>query len=480
MKKNLLIISLLLISFVVYSQHKKGIGNVVNTMGEIVPNAIVQISPNSSSSVIYEYVCDKNGNYTFDFYSNDSVFQLNILPSIQSLQFTHTQESINLWNGNNGIIKHTVIPVVNNGIKLTVVDTLGNPVVGAKVVFYDTKRKWRIDSCRMIAPVFTDINGQVTVNSLLSQKYFFNVRKAYLTNRFTVMDTVNDVSTITNVSVEIRDLTQKEFLMSGLCDNKTWITDSMVIFGVSSPYDADSKLISDGTWWDSNDNHGYWWFNSDETGMTYDYDDDSQNGSGSTVDATLVELTDSTFVGDMTMLGMPVTYYMSAQYDTIDLAVNAKDTLLYLDANGLASISTDQLFMESEYCFTCDTIISQTTFNSSDIGTKEVYVTMTDRCGNTDTDTMLVTIAAMPTSLDLPSQNHFKLFPNPTSDIVSIESADVKMDYIELVAIDGKLVQSQIVNNERFSMDLSNLGKGVYFIRIYTHTGLTVKQLIVR
>ena len=368
----------------------------------------------------------------------------------------------------------------NAAIKFTVADTDGNPISDAKVLLYDSKRKWRIDSARIGKPVYTDMNGQVEINSLQPLKYWFNIRKDYATNKFTVTntETIIDTNSLTNITVPIRDLSQNEIYLCGLCDNKTWITDSIVIFGISQPYDADSKLVSDGTWYDSNGNHGFWWFNEDESILTYDYDTTSGNGGGSQLDAELIELTDTSFVGGMELLGLPATYYMSAVYDTISLSISAQDTTLYLDSNGEASITADDLQIEADYCFTCTTTLSQSHFGTEDVGDVEVYVTMKDRCGNQAVDTIIITI--MPSSaVNEIIQLDMKIYPNPVNNFVFIESQDEKIISVELFDISGKLAEKFTVNNVRYMINVSNLKQGVYFVRAFTSKAIVVRKIIV-
>lgn len=366
-----------------------------------------------------------------------------------------------------------------NGIRFTIVDTSGNPVQGAKVLLYDTKQKWRVDSGAINTPVYTDLNGQVEISSLLPVEYWFNIRKGYLTNRFTVKNTAAAIDTtqVTNITITIRDLSQNEFYMCGPCDNKTWITDSMVIFGITQPYDADSKLLSDGTWFDSNGNHGFWWFNPGETTMTYDYDSSSANGGGSVVEATLIELTDSSFSGNMNMFGMPVTYYMSAQYDTISLQLSVPDTTIYLDSNGFAMITPDDLMINSGYCFTCTTSLSQSVFGISDIGNGEVAITTQDRCGNSVTDTFTVTIME-PLSVNERQTPVINLFPVPAADHVKIECTE-KLIGIYLSDISGRLVLRQGLNDSHYSMNTAELKPGMYFVKIVTLQGSVVKKIII-
>ncbi len=464
-----------------FSQNRTGIGNVSDYSGVPVPNAVVHISPSSNTSIVYEYVCDKNGNYSFDITSSDNIYLLNIFPSSQSLQFTHNDEEIALIPGDNGILFHKVGLTGTNGINFTVVDNEGNPVSNAKVMLYNTKRKWRTDSARLAKPVFTNSNGQVAVNSLLPGQYWFNIKKEYLTNRFTVKVITIDTTVVANVTVPVRDLSQKEFFMCGTCDNKTWITDSIVIFGISQPYDADSKLLSDATWFDSNGNHGFWWFNDDETKMTYNYDSTSNNGGGSTVEADLVELTETSFVGNLTMFGLPVTYYMSAEYDDINLSVTAQDTTIYLDSTGVATITPDDLFLEYNYCFTCNVTLSQTNFNVNDIGDNEVYVTLEDRCGNTAVDTMTVTVEALPpNAIDEASIPGIKVYPNPASSFVVAENDGERIESIKILNISGKILRQFPVGGNRISISTTDMAKGIYFVEIFSKKGVDIKKIIIK
>jgi hypothetical protein len=477
---------LFLISFTftisLFSQNKTGIGNVSDNAGILIPNAIVQISPSSDTTMIFEYVCDKNGNYSFDITLNDNVYILNILPSVQTLQFSHDEEYITLSNGNNEILFHTVELSGNNGINFTVTDTVGNPISGAKVMLYDTQSKWEIDSCRIAKAVYTDINGQVEINSLLPIKYWFNVINGYMTNRFTLDSTTTaiDTNNTTNITVVIRDLTLNEFYMCGSCDNKTWITDSIIVFGTTLPYDADTKLLSDGTWWDSNGRFGYWWFNSSETVMTYNYIDGTANGS--IIDATNLTITDSTWVGDMLFNGLSVTYFMSVPYlDTITLDISVQDTTIYLNGNGIANITSDDLFINSGYCFTCNTTLSQYSFDINEIGDNEIYVTIEDRCGNSAVDTLTITIAeAITSTINELVKSNVNIYPNPSSDFVLIESKDDRIKRIELYTIDGVIVSHFVINTKQFTYNTSEIAKGIYVFKIYTTKGVVTKKIVVK
>lgn len=475
-----LLISLSL-SISLLAQNKIGIANVSDNFGFLIPNAIVKLSPISDPATVYEYVCDKNGNYTFDIPNNDTSYTLNISPSVQSLQFTHTDETITLLGGHNGIIFHKVDLINSNGIIFTVTDTSGNPVSGAKVMLYDTKEKWNIDSCRITKAKYTDINGQTEIRSLLPQKYLFNIRKNYNTNRFTIDSTSSSIDTnnTTNITVVIRDLNTAELQMCGLCDDKTWITDSMILFGITMPYDADTKLLSDATWWDSNGRFGYWWFNDDRSVMTYNYTDGTSQGS--IIDATNLTITDTSWVGDMDFNGMPVTYFMSVpQLDNISLSVSVMDTVIFLKDNGTKFISPDDLFIKATYCPTCEIQLSQYYFTVNDIGDVPVSVFLIDRCNNIAIDTMIITIAeTISAGINTPIKSNISIYPNPSQDVIHFESSDDNIRRIEIFAINGALLNSVELNTKQYSYKVSDLSKGIYISKIHTTKGVIIKKIII-
>ena len=484
MKTQILFFISFIFSISLSAQNKTGVGNVSdNATGMLIPNAIVQISPGSDTTQVFEYVCDKNGNYAFDITSDDSVYVLNIFPSEQTLQFTHHKENISLSNGDNGILYHNVELTGSNGIRFTVNDTAGNPVANAKVVLYNTQSNWQTDSYRMAKAVYTNADGQVLINSLLPIKYWFHIRKDYLTNAFTTdsTDTAIDTANTTNITVTIRDLTQNEFYMCGLCDNKTWITDSMIVYGITLPYDADTKLLSDGTWWDSNGRYGYWWFNEDETVMTYNYLDGTAGGT--LIDATNLTITDSTWVGDMDFNGIPVTYFMSVHYpDTINLSISVRDTTIYLDDNGVAYITPDDLFFNSTYCFTCNMTLSQDSFNTGDIGDVEVYVTMEDRCGNSATDTLTVTVATTTTTaVNEVAKSGIIIYPNPANGLFHIFADTPGIHRVRMFNLQGRLVLEDVFNGQaKHTIDPSGLSQGLYFVSITGPQSLSTLKVMIR
>ena len=82
-------------------------------------------------------------------------------------------------------------------------------------------------------------------------------------------------------------------------------------------------------------------------------------------------------------------------------------------------------------------------------------------------------------SVDSPFASSFKIYPNPASDYIQIESNNVQISSVEMYSVLGKKVVSQktLINNR---LDVSNLSKGVYFMKINADGGSATKKVVVQ
>ena len=59
------------------------------------------------------------------------------------------------------------------------------------------------------------------------------------------------------------------------------------------------------------------------------------------------------------------------------------------------------------------------------------------------------------------------IFPNPSSDLINIISANKNLTQISIVDISGKLLFSvSSLDAERQTIDISTLAQGIYFVQI--------------
>ena len=69
------------------------------------------------------------------------------------------------------------------------------------------------------------------------------------------------------------------------------------------------------------------------------------------------------------------------------------------------------------------------------------------------------------------------LFPNPTNGNVTIQAEG--MNRITVVSILGQVVYDNRINANEFTLNMGQFNAGMYMVRVYTETGVTVKRVTV-
>jgi hypothetical protein len=77
-----------------------------------------------------------------------------------------------------------------------------------------------------------------------------------------------------------------------------------------------------------------------------------------------------------------------------------------------------------------------------------------------------------PNAIDELIDIELSIFPNPTAGKVTVKS-DLEISQINLYAIDGKLISV----NKTSEIDINT--KGIYFLKIVTEKGNTVRKIVV-
>jgi hypothetical protein len=70
-----------------------------------------------------------------------------------------------------------------------------------------------------------------------------------------------------------------------------------------------------------------------------------------------------------------------------------------------------------------------------------------------------------------------KVYPNPSKGIINI-SADSNVESIELYDIQGRLLQSKIINETEAKVDISQRTSGMYFVKVTTEAGTKVEKIV--
>jgi hypothetical protein len=80
----------------------------------------------------------------------------------------------------------------------------------------------------------------------------------------------------------------------------------------------------------------------------------------------------------------------------------------------------------------------------------------------------------------LPFGEGVRIYPNPVIDgVLNIESAEV-IDKIEIYDVIGERVKELPVVGSQFTVNVSELPKGVYFVRLYSKGFQTIRKVVLQ
>lgn len=75
------------------------------------------------------------------------------------------------------------------------------------------------------------------------------------------------------------------------------------------------------------------------------------------------------------------------------------------------------------------------------------------------------------------SKLEFKIYPNPTTDIINIESS-INFDYYEIIDASGRVINNNAVNNSK--INVKSLNKGIYFINLFNKSELILREKFIK
>lgn len=78
---------------------------------------------------------------------------------------------------------------------------------------------------------------------------------------------------------------------------------------------------------------------------------------------------------------------------------------------------------------------------------------------------------------DFENDNSVSIYPNPSNGMVNIKG-DFNIKSTQLFDVQGRLLQTNIVNDTTAVIDVSSQSNGVYFIRVITDNGMKVEKLV--
>jgi flagellar capping protein FliD len=102
-----------------------------------------------------------------------------------------------------------------------------------------------------------------------------------------------------------------------------------------------------------------------------------------------------------------------------------------------------------------------------------------DTCPNTPTGETVNSTGCSTTQLSVDDEildNSLKLYPNPVTNILTIESKNVAISKVEIYSILGKKIKE--ITSNFGSITTDNLPNGIYSIRIYSEKSSIIRKMI--
>ncbi len=91
-------------------------------------------------------------------------------------------------------------------------------------------------------------------------------------------------------------------------------------------------------------------------------------------------------------------------------------------------------------------------------------------------------IPSVPTSINNTKEMEFKVYPNPASDYIHIQS-DSEIEKISLISSSGaivKVIDDCNSYSEAVTMNVSDCASGIYFVKVMGSNGSVLKKIVLK
>jgi hypothetical protein len=94
---------------------------------------------------------------------------------------------------------------------------------------------------------------------------------------------------------------------------------------------------------------------------------------------------------------------------------------------------------------------------------------------------LVLELTGVTSTVSIIKESSLIIYPNPANDYIIIENRDVNIKTIELIDITGKTVKTVVgLQDRKINFDISEITKGLYFLKVKTHNNkTTVKKIVV-
>lgn len=190
------------------------------------------------------------------------------------------------------------------------------------------------------------------------------------------------------------------------------------------------------------------------------------------------------FAQDSVYIDNVMIYNRSLTANELDLvyadSISCNLSTTHSTTSNSVSISANGLFFPMKVVinndngqYSVDSNIMSNSFTKQNLPTNQVgwSYTVTDNTGTTCGVTK--SFSLLPNSINDITENLVKLYPNPTSGKITIETA-IEIEKVLVLDILG----NTIISTEQKQLDLSTQKAGVYFMQVKTDKGVQIKRII--
>ncbi len=72
------------------------------------------------------------------------------------------------------------------------------------------------------------------------------------------------------------------------------------------------------------------------------------------------------------------------------------------------------------------------------------------------------------------------MFPNPTSDLLTIFADGTTIEHVEIMTLSGQIIKDKVVDEKQLTIDVSDVSQGIYLVHVSSSKGDTVKKLVLK
>ncbi len=106
------------------------------------------------------------------------------------------------------------------------------------------------------------------------------------------------------------------------------------------------------------------------------------------------------------------------------------------------------------------------------------WVQVSNVCGNA-ADTLCIADTLSGTGWAVLHQLGIEVYPNPVSDVLTIKSAAMPIESVELVDLAGRKIEQYIVNQLNFSLQVSDIASGTYFLKLRIENQVSWSKVLI-